>query len=212
MDNEVPDFTPPVDWAADDPATLQEIAHEEADLPEVDYASMILPQRETGYYKLKALRVRHYQICHLAISGMKNQQIADKLGVSYHLVCTTLNSPLAQDYMRSLLGETAQEAVDLRRKLQGLGDLAILVHEDILLNAQDDKVRLAAGKSVLEYVLEKAGTQVVHNHQLKVTADDLEAMRERAAQVRAPMLEEEHPEDIDFIDLTPERENGSPAS
>lgn len=178
----------------EDPAPVLEKVTEEplmdanGQLPVKKKTAVPLPKADkSSYATLKNLRARHYKIIALHIAGMNNTTIAEEVGVTIQTVGKTLNNAIAKDLIANAMGVELSEAVGIKDRLEEIADLGVARLEDIIVNDVDNKTALSAIKTVLEYVQSKAITRT-ENTSLTVTAQDIVAMRQRAAEIQPDNL------------------------
>lgn len=101
---------------------------------------------------LKELRSQHRTIIQMSFSGFKNNEIAEKMGMTPSTVSQILRSPLGQAYLNGLIDKSQEDTLDVRKKLISLNQSALGTIERIL----DPKVKapfnvqLTAAKDVLD--------------------------------------------------------------
>ena len=101
---------------------------------------------------IKELRSQHRNIIQMAFNGYKNQEIAERLGMSPTTISTIIRSPLGQAYMNGLQDREQEATLDVRKKLVSLNKDAL---ETIarLLNPREKaphSVQFSAAKDVLD--------------------------------------------------------------
>jgi predicted transcriptional regulator len=101
---------------------------------------------------LKELRSQHRTIVQMSFSGFKNNEIAEKMGMTPSTVSQILRSPLGQAYLNGLIDKSQEDTLDVRKKLISLNQSALGTIERIL----DPKIKapfnvqLTAAKDVLD--------------------------------------------------------------
>jgi len=105
------------------------------------------PSRDTPL--LKEISARHKRIAMLSVTGAKNIEIADAVGLTPVRVSQVLNEPLTKAYMDNLTERVEDDVLDIRQALTDLAPKAVSALENCLKSA-DDKLRLAAAKDVLD--------------------------------------------------------------
>ncbi len=101
---------------------------------------------------LKELRSQHRNIIQMSFSGFKNNEIAEKTGMSPATISQILRSPLGQAYLNGLIDRAQENTLDVRKKLISLNKDALSTLERILdpqVKAPFN-VQLTAAKDVLD--------------------------------------------------------------
>jgi hypothetical protein len=156
-------------------------------IPSVERRPLEMPVYRSGYAALQNLRAVHYKIISLHIGGMSNTDIARKLNLTNQTVGKCLASDLAQGIIQQWAEDSIETATTLKEQLVELGTLAVYTLEDILLHNPDDRARLAASRTVLEYAESKAAQRTEHVG-VTVTADMVQEMRARSEEVKPPNM------------------------
>lgn len=101
---------------------------------------------------LKELRSQHRSIIQMSFNGFKNNEIAEKLGMSPATISQILRSPLGQAYLNGLIDKAQEDTLDVRKKLISLNKGALGTIERILDPKQKApfNVQLTAAKDVLD--------------------------------------------------------------
>jgi len=101
---------------------------------------------------LKELRTQHRNIIQMSFSGFKNQEIAEKTGMSPATISQILRSPLGKAYLNGLNDRAQENTIDVRKKLISLNKDALGTIERILNPQQKApfNVQLTAAKDVLD--------------------------------------------------------------
>jgi len=101
---------------------------------------------------LKELRTQHRNIIQMSFSGFKNQEIAEKTGMSPATISQILRSPLGKAYLNGLNDRAQENTIDVRKKLISLNKDALGTIERILNPKQKApfNVQLTAAKDVLD--------------------------------------------------------------
>lgn len=101
---------------------------------------------------LKELRANHRAIIQMSFNGFRNQEIAEKTGMSPGTISQILRSPMGQAYMNGLQDRAQENTIDVRKKLIDMNKDALATLSRIL----DPKVKapynvqLSAAKDVLD--------------------------------------------------------------
>lgn len=107
-------------------------------------------QRKT--YDIKALWQRQHEIINLALTGMKNVDIAKILGITKESVSQTLNSELGMKKLSSLREKRDEEAIKIVKEVNELTTKAISIYNDIF-DAPTDQVTYKLKKETADTVL-----------------------------------------------------------
>ena len=101
---------------------------------------------------LKELRSQHRNIIQMAFNGYKNNEIAERLGMTQSTVSIVLRSPLGQAYLNGLQDRAAEATLDVRKKLVSLNKDALAAIARILTPTEKapHSVQLNAAKDVLD--------------------------------------------------------------
>lgn len=81
---------------------------------------------------LKELRNQHRNIIQMSFNGFKNNEIAEKTGMTQSTISQVLRSPLGQAYMNGLHDRVQETTLDVRKKLIGMNKDALLTFERLL--------------------------------------------------------------------------------
>lgn len=101
---------------------------------------------------LKELKANHRNIIQMSFNGFKNNEIAEKLGMSPGTISSILRSPLGKAYLDGLVDKSQETTLDVRKKLISMNEAALNALDRIL----DPKVKapynvqLTAAKDVLD--------------------------------------------------------------
>lgn len=90
------------------------------------------PERKT--YDVKQLWQRSHEILGMALTGMKNTEIASILGITEQCVSNTLNSSLGKQKLSKMRGEKDEEYKKINERVLELTHQAMDVYESILVN------------------------------------------------------------------------------
>ena len=89
-----------------------------------------------GCYDIKQLWQRSHEIVALALSGLKQKEIASILNISPVTVSNTLNSQLGQEKLSNMRKERDGVAVDFSKEMTALVTKAIKTYHDIFDNKE----------------------------------------------------------------------------
>ena len=141
----------------------------------------------------------HREVMRLAVSGMKQTEIAYELGVTAAMVSYTLNSPIVKRQLDFMRAARDGEAIDVGKRISELAKQAVEVVGG-LLNESLPNIRLAAAKDVLD----RAGYAPIKRIQAEVstthfTSDEIASIKKRAREIGL------------VIDVTPQASEASVA-
>ncbi len=144
----------------------------------------ISQKKASAFYQIKELRLIHNRIIGLKVSNpeLKDKVIANVLGVSAAMVGYTLGSELGKQKIRSLTYGDEATLADMKEYIQSLGPLAISTLEEVMMEGMHDGHKLRAAESALKYIIQEAGTNIRHQHEHKITEDDIDLMRARLSE------------------------------
>ncbi len=137
-------------------------------------------------YNIVRLWGQQKEILRLVASGLyKNTEVADMIGVTPQTVSNIINSALGKQTLDLLQGAADSDTVDLMVKIRSLAPLALAVQENILT---DDATHPRLKNDISNKVLDRAGYMPISknlnlNLNAGVTAEDLEAIKKRAAEL-----------------------------
>lgn len=125
----------------------------------------------------------HREIMRLAVTGMKQADIARELGLTEVMVSYTLNSPVVKREMENMRAARDLDAVDVAKRIQEVAPKALEVLEGLLETANDAiKFRTAAD------ILDRAGHAAVktlrtESLSVHLNKDDLDEIKRRAKEI-----------------------------
>jgi len=82
-------------------------------------------------YDVKMLWQKNHEILGLALSGMSQKDIAERLNIGKVSVSRTVNCELGQKKLAAMRKERDSEYIDVSKKIAELGEKAIKVYEEI---------------------------------------------------------------------------------
>jgi transcriptional regulator len=138
---------------------------------------------EKKTYQVKQLWDRQNEILRLSVLGMKQTEIAERLGVTPQTISNTLGSELVQEKMAIMVAERDAATVDLSRQIKELAPKALEIIKDAL--ADNGKLGTKDQVKVAQDVLDRAGYSPVQmvmsaNMNIHLTGDDLAEIKRRA--------------------------------
>lgn len=125
----------------------------------------------------------HQEVMRLAVTGMKQSDIAKELGVTEAMVSYTLNSPVVKRQMSIMRSARDVDAVDVAKRIQEIAPKAIDTLEELLLEG-NDTIKLRAATDILD----RAGHAAVKTLRTESLAihlnkDDLDEIKRRAREI-----------------------------
>jgi len=103
---------------------------------------------------LKELKSQHRNIIQMSFNGYKNNEIAERLGMTQSTVSIILHSPLGQAYLNGLQDRAHEATLDVRKKLVSLNKDALDTFSHLLdkssRKAVPASVQFNAAKDVLD--------------------------------------------------------------
>lgn len=125
----------------------------------------------------------HQEIMRLAVTGMKQADIARELGVSEVMVSYTLNSPVVKRQMMVMQAARDVDAIDVAKRIQEVAPKALDVLEE-LLETGNDTIRLRTATDLLDRA-GHAAVKTFRTQSLSVHLDkeDLDEIKQRAREI-----------------------------
>lgn len=126
---------------------------------------------------------RHQEIMRLAITGMKQCDIARELGVTEVMVSYTLNSPVVQRQMNVMRAARDLDAVDVAKRIQEIAPKALRKLEALIDTANDN-----ISSRVAMDILDRAGHAAVktlrtESLSVHLNREDLDEIKQRAKEI-----------------------------
>lgn len=139
------------------------------------------PRRVPGVGEMTEL---HHEICRHVLLGMKNVDIAAKLGCTPQTVSNVRNSPIVKHRLRELGQARDAVAVNFAAEVQARASRAFEILDEALMDETGEvplMMRLKEANNILDRVerVEGIGQRNLHLH-AHLTADDIEKLKERA--------------------------------
>lgn len=162
-----------------------------------------IPSPEGRKYQIQHMWGLHHEICRLALLGMKQVEIAERLNVTPATVGNTLGSEIVKKQMMILRGARDASTVDVARRIQEMLPEALDVMENILRNENaSSAVRFGVAKDLLDRgghgapkVIETRGFMT------HLSGEDIERIKQRARESgRLASGDEVDKERQDYID------------
>ena len=157
----------------------------------------------------KHLTDRYMQIARLYAAGNNKAEVARRLGVSALHVGQVLNSPIVQDYVKTLRKASEEAMIQEQARLMSLTGKAISGLEEILENGTTDQARLQAANSILDRnpSTSKHTKQTIEKH--KISDDDIARWRGDVLDAASDIaIEDARYEDL--LEPSPSEESGAP--
>lgn len=125
----------------------------------------------------------HREIMRLAVSGMKQSEIAYELGVTEAMVSYTLNSPIVRRQMDFMRAARDGESIDVGKRISELAQRAVEVVGELLDDSLPN-IRLSSAKDILD----RAGYSPIKRIQAEVhsthfTSDEIASIKQRAREI-----------------------------
>jgi hypothetical protein len=130
----------------------------------------------------------HMEIIRLSVSGMRQCDIADELGITPATVNCTLNSPISQARIAELRAARDKEAVDFSARLKEGAGRAIELLDSVMDGELSGTASIALRSKVATEILDRAGYgKVSRNVNLnldgKLNQDDIEKLTDNALNI-----------------------------
>ena len=140
-----------------------------------------MPRRVPGVGEMTEL---HHEICRHVLLGMKNVDIASKLGCTPQTVSNVRNSPIVKHRLRELSTARDAVAVNFAAEVQARAQRAFEILDEVLMDETGEVpliMRVKEANNILDRVerVEGIGQRNLHLH-AHLTADDIEALKQRA--------------------------------
>jgi predicted transcriptional regulator len=132
-------------------------------------------------YTIQNIWNQHHEIMRLAVMGLKQVEIARKLGVSEVMVSYTLNSPIVKRKLDIMQGARDINAVDVAKEIHRLAPKAIAKLDELL----DSQVEAIAFKASVD-ILDRAGHGAIKKEMSlsgHLTKDDIDEIKNRAKEI-----------------------------
>ena len=139
------------------------------------------PRRVPGVGEMTEL---HHEICRHVLLGMKNVEIASKLGCTPQTVSNVRNSPIVKHRLRELSAVRDAVAVNFAAEVQARASRAFEILDEALMDETGEvplMMRLKEANNILDRVerVEGIGQRNLHLH-AHLTMDDIEELKRRA--------------------------------
>ena len=160
---------------------------------------------------LQKLRARHREIIRLSFLGLKQREIAKRLGVSESFIYNVLSSPLSRDHLEMMQQVQDAEVLEIKRRIATIAPKAVEMLNEILMTQDATySVKLQAAKDILDRAgyspVRKLDSRHLHSY---LTKEDLDELREKAvlAAIQAGVLH--RATDSEWTDPPSDDGNGS---
>jgi hypothetical protein len=133
-------------------------------------------------FELKKLRDLNKEIIRLAVTGMKQKEIAKVVGCTEMTVANTLASGVARQQLENMRAARDVQAIDIGARIQELAAEAIEVMGELLMSPSTrDNVR----KDIAVDLLDRAGHSPVRRLETRqtITQSELDEVKKRALEV-----------------------------
>lgn len=131
-------------------------------------------------WELQRLRGVHFSIIRLHCAGLRNVEIAERLGITSATVTNVLNSEVGRQQIAIIQATRTGTFVETQTHIEELAPVAVLTLGNVLLDPaakHGDKIR--AADSLLDRAGFKQPDRTVHEY---LSSDDLEDIKKRARQ------------------------------
>jgi len=145
-------------------------------------------ERRSRTWKVNEIWEMHHEVIRLLLIGMKNVDIARKLGITEVQVSNIKNSPVVQDRLSLMKAARDVKAVDISRDIMEVAPKALellkkVINGDAIVD--DKKPSVNAMIRTSESLLDRAGFGAVkkvatQNEHVYYTAEEIEALKARA--------------------------------
>lgn len=101
---------------------------------------------------LKELKAHHRNILQMSFNGRKNEEIAEKLGISPQTVSNVISSPMGKAYINGLNDKMEESTLDVRKELISMNTDALLTFKRLLdpKNKAPAAVQFSTAKDILD--------------------------------------------------------------
>jgi len=134
-------------------------------------------------YAIQTMWDAHREILRLAVTGMKQVDIAEVLNVTPVMVSYTLNSPIAKREIENLRAARDLDAVDVAKRIQEIAPIALQTLEELLCQGTEVvKFRTATD------LLDRAGHAAIRTLRTEslsvhLTKQDIDEIKNRAKEI-----------------------------
>lgn len=155
----------------------------------LEIVTMGRPSTGDRKYAIQTMWDTHREILRLAVTGMKQVDIASTLEITPVMVSYTLNSPIAKREMENLRSARDLDAVDVAKRIQEIAPIALQTLEDLLCQGTEStKFRTATD------LLDRAGHAAVHTLRTEslsvhLTKADIDEIKDRAKEIGLCVVE-----------------------
>lgn len=153
-------------------------------------------------YAIQTMWDTHREILRLAVTGMRQVDIADTLGITPVMVSYTLNSPIAKREIENLRAVRDLDAIDVAKRIQDIAPIALQTLEDLLCQGTDViKFRTATD------LLDRAGHAAVRTLRTEslsvhLTKQDIDEIKNRAKEIGLCVVDTTNMVDmVDVVDV-----------
>lgn len=130
-------------------------------------------------YQIEHFWEHHQEICRLAATGMRRQDIAEAVGVSTATVTYTLNSDLGRNKVQALRKVRDERATDIASRIKKMAPKALDVLNEYLEDTETSEV---TKRTVAFDILDRAGFKPANRNEnvnIHLTEDELSEMKAR---------------------------------
>lgn len=167
------------------------------DRPPIDRRRSNGAPSRSRIFNVSKIWEHHEEIVRRLVLGQKNTEIADAMNLSPQTISNVRNSPIIQERLSVMKGARDAETVDIAREIRQFAPIALDLLKRIIKGEREGELASPALKvSVAKDVLDRAGFAPVRNISMQsvhahLTREDIEAIKQRAFQTNAPLIEME---------------------
>jgi len=145
-------------------------------------------ERRSRTWKVNEIWEMHHEVIRLLLIGMKNVDIAKKIGITEVQVSNIKNSPVVQDRLSLMKAARDVKAVDISRDILEVAPKALELLKKVINGEtiiDDKRPSVNAMIRTSESLLDRAGFGAVkkvatQNEHVYYTAEEIEALKARA--------------------------------
>ncbi len=138
-------------------------------------------------FVVNKMNERHHSIARFAALGLKNKEIAKKLGLNTGYVFKIINSPIIKSQIKILRGANDSKVIDVTKRIADICDKSVDIFESILNDGElhneleGQRLQLKAAEGILN----RGGHSPVKNVDIRktsthITGEDILKIKQRA--------------------------------
>lgn len=156
-------------------------------------------------YSLKTLQDRHHEIIRLIVLGLKNAEVARRLGIDKQTVSNVRNTPLVQERLAYLRAGRDSSTVDVRKRIEQIAPKAIDLLEHVIDGDVETDVKASDQVRAAIDVLDRAGHKPPQEVHVKkgVIIKYIEEIKERGRRAGIVATAEENEENGEEVNFEP---------